>query len=455
MKKILFLSMLVLLIMPVYATNCAVYFTGIGCPHCANADPTVFSLTSKYDFIVIEYEIYQQSENAQLIYQYNNQYNSGLGIPLIIFDENNSIAGDNPILENIESHLDKDNDCPLTLDTVSFEELNLNSLAGYPKIWANNRIFISDGSTINNEYKELLLSEDIVETLKDLPYTTIDTEKVYLSGADVEFEHAVELDGWKFQWNGDDVSEKTNEQTNSSSTKPTIEENDLSVSKIMYLAAVDAVNPCAIAVLTLMLIAIMTYNPRKKRNVLLAGLAFTSSVFIIYLFYGLILIKFFQLIQLLTSIKLWLYNILGFAAIILGILNVKDFFSYTPGGLATEMPLSWRPKLKKLISSITSPTGAFVIGAFVTIFLLPCTIGPYIVASGILSFMNIVKTLPWLLLYNAVFVFPMLIITILVYFGIAKVEDVSGWKDKNIKYLHLMAGIIMFFLGLAMILGWI
>jgi hypothetical protein len=49
----------------------------------------------------------------------------------------------------------------------------------------------------------------------------------------------------------------------------------------------------------------------------------------------------------------------------------------------------------------------------------------------------------------------MLVITFFVYKGIAKVEDVSGWKEKNIKYLHLIAGIIMFLLGLAMFFGWV
>jgi len=230
---------------------------------------------------------------------------------------------------------------------------------------------------------------------------------------------------------------------------------DLSMAKIISLAAVDAVNPCALAVLTLMLIAILTYNPKDKRNVLLAGLAFTTSVYVLYMFYGLVIIRFFQLVQMLTSVRIWLYKILGLIAIILGILNVKDFFKYKPGGLMTEMPLSWRPKLKKLIGGITSPKGAFTVGAFVTIFLLPCTIGPYVIAGGILSAMDLLKTIPWLLIYNLIFVSPMIVITLLVYAGIARVEDVSGWKDKNIKYLHLTAGTIMFCLGIAMIGGWV
>ncbi len=281
-----------------------------------------------------------------------------------------------------------------------------------------------------------------------------------MSGSEVKFEHAVQIAGWILQWNGEGLSAQ-NTQGNSQTTESnenqtngtTQEASELTLAKILGLAAVDAINPCALAVLTLMLIAILTYNPKNKRNVLLAGLAFTASVFIIYLFYGLVIIRFFQLVQLLTSIRLLLYKILGIAAILLGLLNIKDFIRYKPGGLLTEMPLSWRPKAKKLISGITSPAGAFILGAFVTIFLLPCTIGPYVIAGGILSVLELFDTIPWLILYNAIFVLPMIAITLIVYAGIAKVEDVSDWKTRNIRYIHAVAGTIMFLLGLGMVLG--
>lgn len=225
--------------------------------------------------------------------------------------------------------------------------------------------------------------------------------------------------------------------------------------KIISLAVVDAVNPCALAVLALMLIAILTYNPKNKKKVLLAGLAFTLSVFIMYFIYGLIIIKFFQLVQAISSVRLFLYKALAVVAILLGLLNIKDYFMYKPGSAGTEMPLMMRPKVKKLISGVTSPKGAFFVGIFVTLFLLPCTIGPYLIAGGILSAMNLVQTIPPLLLYNLIFILPMVFITLLVYFGISKVDDVSGWKDRNIKKLHLFAGAIMLILGIAMLLGWV
>jgi cytochrome c biogenesis protein CcdA len=152
-------------------------------------------------------------------------------------------------------------------------------------------------------------------------------------------------------------------------------------------------------------------------------------------------------------VRVWLYKLLGAAAVILGLFNIRDFISYKPGSLGTEMPLFLRPKVKRVISSVTSPKGAFIVGLFVTLFLLPCTIGPYIITGGILcSFAMLHNILP-LLFYNLIFVSPMLLVVFIVYQGFKNVDDINKWKEKHITHLHLAAGIIMVLLGIAMVLG--
>jgi len=202
-------------------------------------------------------------------------------------------------------------------------------------------------------------------------------------------------------------------------------------------------------------VSIIAYNPHKKANIIWAGLSFSLAVFIMYLIYGLFIIKSFQLVQGITWVRPFLYKGLGGVAVILGALQIKDFFAYKVGSFGTEMPVSWRPKVKTLIAKVTSPAGAFVVGLMVTLFLLPCTIGPYIILGGLLSVMDIIKTLPTLLLYNVIFISPMLLITLVVYMGLSRVEDVQDWKDKNIRYLHLIAGLLILGLGVAMIGEWI
>jgi len=226
--------------------------------------------------------------------------------------------------------------------------------------------------------------------------------------------------------------------------------------RITTLALADSVNPCAIAVLAMILVSIMIQNIEKKRKVLLGGFAFVAAVYIGYLIYGIVIVQFFNFFSeaVRQNTKI-IYSILGIIAMVFGALNIKDFFVYKKGSLGTEMPLLLRPKVKKLIDKVTSPGGAFVIGILVTLFLLPCTIGPYIVASGLLSELGIFGALPWLLYYNLVFVLPMIIITLIIYFGYAKVDEVTGWKDKHIRLLHLIAGSLLFLVGLAILMGWL
>ena len=222
------------------------------------------------------------------------------------------------------------------------------------------------------------------------------------------------------------------------------------------LALADSVNPCALAVLTMVLVTILIQNPSKKRKVLFGGLAFSLAVYSGYLFYGIVIVGFFQAFtEVLRTNSIFIYDGLAILAMIIGALNIKDFFFYKKGSFATEMPIWMRPKVKKIIDKITSPLGAFLIGFLVTIFLLPCTIGPYIIASGLLSEIGILKSISWLLYYNLIFVFPMVIVTFLVYFGFSRVEDVAGWKEKNIKILHLIAGILLFIVGVALLAGWL
>ncbi len=230
---------------------------------------------------------------------------------------------------------------------------------------------------------------------------------------------------------------------------------DLGLLTILSLAAADAVNPCELAVLTLALVAILTQYPRQKKKVLQVGLAFTGAIFIMYLFYGLILVNFFKFITQAEVFKIWLYRVLGAIGIILGASNIKDFFKYGGAGFVTEVPRKWRPTMKNLIARITSVKGAFITGLIVALFLTPCTMGPYIICCGLLEPLAFLETIPVLLLYNFIFILPMVAITFIIYMGFSTVESISGWREKNLRILHLIAGIVLFLIGLALLLGWL
>lgn len=234
----------------------------------------------------------------------------------------------------------------------------------------------------------------------------------------------------------------------SSSSSPLEKLNSLSLLTIIGAALVDSINPCAIAVLLILLGALLASG--NKKQAFKAGLAFTLSIYIVYFLFGLGLFSALQV----SGLSFWFYKIIGILAIILGLANIKDFFWYGGGGFVMEIPRAWRPKLKKMLSGVTSPFGAFLLGFAVCLFELPCTGGPYIVILGLLAErMTMLASIPLLLIYNLFFVIPLIIITFMIYLGFANVEKTSEWKERNIRKLHLIAGIIMLILGVVVVLG--
>jgi len=223
--------------------------------------------------------------------------------------------------------------------------------------------------------------------------------------------------------------------------------SSLTIPLVISAAIVDAINPCAFAVLIILLSTICSASNRKKA--LYSGLAFASAVYISYFLMGLGLFKVIQI----SSFTHLIYKLIGGFAILIGLVNLKDYFAYGAGGFVIEVPRSWRPAMKKVINNVTSIKGSFLIGFIISLFLLPCTSGPYIVILGMLANQStMAKAIPLLLLYNLIFILPMILISLLVYFGLSTAEQAEKIRKSRIKLLHLIAGIIMMLIGIIVII---
>jgi len=181
----------------------------------------------------------------------------------------------------------------------------------------------------------------------------------------------------------------------------------------------------------------------RRRRAFLSGMAFILAVFIAYYALGFGIFAAVSSTQVSSNIFL----ALGIFIIFLGAWNIKDFFCYDKG-YNVEIPRSWRPLLKRVLGAVTSPLGAFAAGFLVCLFELPCTGGPYIFILGLLADRNTRTEAAFLLLYyNFIFVLPLIIINCLVFFGISRLDKVESWKDKYIRHLHLVAGLVLITLG--------
>lgn len=217
---------------------------------------------------------------------------------------------------------------------------------------------------------------------------------------------------------------------------------------ITAAAFVDSINPCAIAVLLILLGSLLAVRDKKKA--LQIGLLFCFGLYIAYFLAGLGLFSFFTYLDL-SRFAFYIHVIIGVLAILFGLLNIKDFFWYGKGIIA-EIPRAWRPTLKKFLKNISSPMGAFLGGFIIILFELPCTGGPYLFTIGYLSGISKIVVVPILIYYNLIFILPLLLIIFLMYFGYSTVEKAAKWKDRNIRILHLIAGLILVGLGIWVII---
>jgi len=221
----------------------------------------------------------------------------------------------------------------------------------------------------------------------------------------------------------------------------------LTIWTIIGAAFVDSINPCAIAVLLVLFSGLMmSPDPRRMFR---AALAFITSIYLAYLLFGFGIVYTIHL----GGFAAWMPKIVGVIAILVGLANLKDYFWYGGGGFVMEIPRRWRPTMVNLMDRVTSPLSAFAVGFAVTLFELPCTGGPYFFVLGLLAdHSSWTATVPALLFYNLIFVSPLIVLAILITKGFAKTKGVGDWKDRNLRRLHLMAGLIMIALGVWVLL---
>jgi len=219
----------------------------------------------------------------------------------------------------------------------------------------------------------------------------------------------------------------------------------LTVSAVLAGAFVDSINPCEFAVLIILTTAVLAAGDRRRA--LGAGLAFTLAVFISYYLMG---IGLYSAVRA-AGVTRAIYLATAVLAIVMGLFNLKDYLWYGKWFLM-EVPLGWRPRLKRLLQGVTSVPGAFAVGFLVSLFLLPCTSGPYVVVLGLLAQTTTrAEAAAWLLLYNAIFVAPMALITGAIYLGLTNTERLEQWRTRSLRKLHLVAGLVLLLLGFGML----
>ncbi len=204
---------------------------------------------------------------------------------------------------------------------------------------------------------------------------------------------------------------------------------------------IDGLNPCAFTVLLFLILFLFTIQ-RTRGRVFFVGGIYIAMIYLAYLLIGIGLLSAIQL----SGQPHLLAKIGSIGVIILGLINIKDYFWFGKG-VSLKMPSFSKQALDRWMHKATIPS-AIVFGFLVGLCTFPCSGGPYV---AILSLLSVTATfyegLLYLLLYNVFFVLPLVIVLVVVS-NKRVVGQIVRLEESKKRGLKLLMGIFMILLGI-------
>lgn len=206
-------------------------------------------------------------------------------------------------------------------------------------------------------------------------------------------------------------------------------------------ALIDSINPCAFSIL-LLTIAFLFSIGKLRAKILQIGGFYILGIFLVYILIGLGILQtlhIFNTPHFMAKVGAGLLILLG------GINIINEFFPSFP--IKLRIPQAAHHKMAELMEKASIPT-AFLLGGLVGLCEFPCTGGPYLMVLGLLHDQSTyVSGLGYLLLYNLIFVLPLVII-LLIASNHQLLEKAKVWQQKENKLMRFGGGIIMVVLGI-------
>lgn len=216
------------------------------------------------------------------------------------------------------------------------------------------------------------------------------------------------------------------------------------------IGLLDGVNPCAMWVLMFLLTLLVNAKSRKK--LIMVGTVFVVSSGVVYFLFMTAWLNIFTFMGMASYVTIGL----GFVALLMGAINIKEFFFFKKG-VSLMIPEKAKPKLyekmRKVINNNNfwlSLVGTVTLSFFVNLIELGCTIGLPAIYTRVLSIQDITPSIKYfyMALYNAYYVIPLAVIVGLFVITMGKYR----FEEKHAKVLKLVSGILMLSLGLVLVI---
>ena len=238
---------------------------------------------------------------------------------------------------------------------------------------------------------------------------------------------------------------------------------------VVFAGLSDGINPCAFAVIVFF-ISFLALQGYRKRELILIGLTFILSVFLTYLGIGLGIFNFFYRFAGFWVVTHLLNIIIGTLSIMFGIFAIYDFIEFkktgSADGLILQLPKPIKERIHKVVGFFYRKSlqekqekpkpalGRLALSALITGFLVSlleavCTGQVYLpTISFVLKSTTLkLEALGYLLLYNIMFIAPLIAIFVLALLGTTSQQFWSFLK-KRLGLIKILMAILFFGLGI-------
>lgn len=265
-----------------------------------------------------------------------------------------------------------------------------------------------------------------------------------LVGGDVNIENDLEakineaiLNDWRLKNDLDDIVGGLKPVESSSRSK-------ISIPLVIGAAFIDSINPCAIAVLLFLIAFLLAIQATKKRMLMVGGI-YILTVMLVYIAAGFGLLRFIGYFDISREINYIAAGVLIFA----GLVSLKDYW-WPNVGISLKIPSIIKPRIEKYLTKATIPS-VIIAGILVAAFELPCTGEVYLGILSLMSDSGTVSATFYLVLYNIIFVLPLVLILILAACGL-NIEKIEKIRYERRRWLKLLLGLGMIILAIWLLL---
>jgi cytochrome c biogenesis protein CcdA len=238
---------------------------------------------------------------------------------------------------------------------------------------------------------------------------------------------------------------------------------------ILGSGLIDGINPCAFTVIVFFMSYLALQGYRKK-GLIAIGASFVGVVFLTYTLIGLGVFNFFYRLQVFWFFAKAFNLGVGIMSILLGVFALYDFFKFRktkdPQGLILQLPDSIKKRIHSVIGLYYRrnpqekpgvagrPLLRLILSALVTGFLVSlleavCTGQLYLPTIAF-----VLKTTPlklqalwYLLIYNVMFILPLIIIFVMALSGVAS-ERFSACLKRHLSAVKISMAFVFFGLGI-------